>query len=142
MKELYDKIGSALEQMLKKISNSGSTTLLSLHGTWLHCLEFFPVVGHHIFISCKLSCLTQFFSSFTSPLSQKYSTFSVLNFKEHFFHMLIHNIHIYYYKNGVLYCKKDHLVLKQSAVHKLQDKTLNAIKIQTENSNPVSWFLI
>jgi len=49
---LLDKSGSALDQM-QEIPNSGSTTLLSLHSTRLLCLEFFPVLGHHIFISCK-----------------------------------------------------------------------------------------
>ncbi len=37
------------------------------------CLEFFPVVEHHILISCKLSCLTRFFSGFKCPLSPKKS---------------------------------------------------------------------
>lgn len=64
VKQLCHKFGPALGQM-HWISNWLNHTVVSVQ-SWhtdaagIDCLELFPVMGNHIFISCKLSWLTHF----------------------------------------------------------------------------------
>ncbi len=131
LKELNHKFGSASDQM-QEIPNPGLTTLLSLHGTWhtapadVDCLEFFPVVEHHILISCKLSCLTRFFSGFKCPLSPKKSQ----NIPAH----ISTNISSprTFKSSTQKCCTVHHLALKQSARNRWRIKTHNDIKMQMQ----------
>lgn len=85
------------------------------------CLEFFPVVGHHILISCKLSCLTRFFSGFKCPLSQEISKYSGSHFNKHLF-----SVHIQIIYTKTLYCTSS--CPKTVCKKQMQDKNSQCYK--------------